>query len=382
MINQEVLDIDRIKECFETFFDAILIIDNNLKGFYFNQNFANLFNVESGTILAVPVEQIFDQLKICHEIPLLSQVLLKASPCEGGRYIAPESNSEVQWTYSPIIVDEQVQGIICTAKRYAATESLSNSSIQRLLPNVTQYLPGIIYEYIFDPEEGGRFIYISPQVSQLFGINAAAVLKDSGLLEKTIHEEDIKSFNETNEHCNREGLEWQWEGRIRVGKKVKWIEAKSSAIKQPNEKLLRYGIILDITERKLIEQRLELALKGADLGLWDYSFETKDVFISERWAKLLGYTQQEIEENHRNWMNFVHPEDACMVKELVIAHLKGQTEFYESVYRFKTKSGEWRWIMERGQVVARDIKGRALRWVGTVQDFHYRKLSEKVLADS
>ncbi len=42
------------------------------------------------------------------------------------------------------------------------------------------------------------------------------------------------------------------------------------------------------------QQRLELALKGADLGLWDYDIANNEGFVDQTWADIFGYSLDEI----------------------------------------------------------------------------------------
>lgn len=42
-------------------------------------------------------------------------------------------------------------------------------------------------------------------------------------------------------------------------------------------------------EREEALQRLELALKGADLGVWDWHVQTGELFQDEVWLSQLGY---------------------------------------------------------------------------------------------
>ncbi len=37
-------------------------------------------------------------------------------------------------------------------------------------------------------------------------------------------------------------------------------------------------------------------------------------------------------------------------------HLEGQTDYYRSEHRLRTKSGEWLWVLARGKVVSRDAE--------------------------
>jgi signal transduction histidine kinase len=58
------------------------------------------------------------------------------------------------------------------------------------------------------------------------------------------------------------------------------------------------------------------------------------------------------------------------------AHLRGESDIFETSYRVLDTSGEWRWLRSRGRVVEREEGGRALRVAGTVSDVTALKLSE------
>ena len=49
------------------------------------------------------------------------------------------------------------------------------------------------------------------------------------------------------------------------------------------------------------EQRMDLALRGADLGTWDWNVQTGYVTFNDRWAEMLGYSLDEIEHNLGTW---------------------------------------------------------------------------------
>jgi len=130
---------------------------------------------------------------------------------------------------------------------------------------------------------------------------------------------------------------------------------------------------------RVSEERVQLALKGGNLGLWDWDLVTGDVFFNERSAEMLGYLLDEIKPLTRKWTEFIHPEDKAWVMEEVKDHLEGRTPFYESEHRRRHKSGKWVWIRSRGQVVARDKDGKPLRATGTHLDITERKKAEEAL---
>ncbi|GMU91560.1 MAG: hypothetical protein AMXMBFR4_06180 [Candidatus Hydrogenedentota bacterium] len=128
---------------------------------------------------------------------------------------------------------------------------------------------------------------------------------------------------------------------------------------------------------KQSEERLDLALKGADLGLWDWNIQTGEVIFDERWAGMLGYAVNELEPHLDTWKKLVHPDDYDRVSRVFKAHLNGEIPFYETEHRLRAKSGEWKWILDRGRVVEWDGHGKPVRATGTHLDITERKKAEE-----
>jgi PAS domain S-box-containing protein len=158
-----------------------------------------------------------------------------------------------------------------------------------------------------------------------------------------------------------------------------------------NARMMRWGVtpiivatLRDVSERvrseealRRSEERLELVLRGADLGLWDWNIETGELVYNDRAAEMLGYAPDEIERHVRVWTTFVHPDDDARVRRLLLAHLRGETPAFESEHRVRSKSGAWVWVLVRGRVVRRGPDGRPLRATGTQSDVSERKRVEE-----
>ncbi len=127
------------------------------------------------------------------------------------------------------------------------------------------------------------------------------------------------------------------------------------------------------------EKRLQLALVGANDGVWDWNLETGEVFYSPRWAEMLGFTIGEIEPTKAFWDRLIHPKDIEQVRQDFDTHLPGNKPGLDCEYRLQSKSGEWKWIQTRGRVVERDATGKPLRAVGTNKDVTEQKKLEEQL---
>lgn len=129
------------------------------------------------------------------------------------------------------------------------------------------------------------------------------------------------------------------------------------------------------------EERLQLALEGGDLGTWDWDLQSGELNYSKRWADMLGYSLAEVHQI--KWENLVHPEDIAWVKPLLSDCIDGKSAAYEAEYRILTKSGSYKWILDRGKVVEYDETGkRSQRASGTHLDITERKESERILKES
>lgn len=144
------------------------------------------------------------------------------------------------------------------------------------------------------------------------------------------------------------------------------------------------GCCVDIHERKETEralerarERLEVAVRGADLGMWDWNVPTGEVLFDERWRGMLGYGPGELDSTYQTWEDLIHPADKGCVLTALRNHMEGLTPIYETEMRMRRKNGDWMWVLARGRVTERGPDGIPLRMAGTHVDIHGRKLAEE-----
>jgi PAS domain S-box-containing protein len=177
---------------------------------------------------------------------------------------------------------------------------------------------------------------------------------------------------------------------IRKDGSVVCVEAKAIFLRDPNGKAIGIlAVARDVTERirtekalRESEERLKLATEAGHLGLWDCNVITEELIFDGRYAQQLGFEREELPPCVTAWNELLHPEDRPWVVEVIEEHLAGNTPEYEMEYRMQTKDGGWKWILDRGKVVARNESGRPLRAAGTHQDITARKEAEERLGAS
>lgn len=127
---------------------------------------------------------------------------------------------------------------------------------------------------------------------------------------------------------------------------------------------------------KVSEERYALALQGSNDGLWDWNVRTNEVFFSERWKSMLGYTDAELPNNFDAWQAQLHPEDTNRALQTLQDYFAKKFPVYELEYRLRHKDGSYRWILTRGMALW-DEAGKPYRMVGSHTDLTQRKKLEE-----
>ncbi|WP_150046998.1 MULTISPECIES: PAS domain S-box protein [Methylomonas] len=169
--------------------------------------------------------------------------------------------------------------------------------------------------------------------------------------------------------------------RIVVQGQIRWIRAMADLQFDVDGQLIRaVGTVQDISDLKQIEsdlresdERLEMALAGSELVIWDWKIPEHKVTAGNRWFELLGYTKAELGDDEADWMNLINPKGLQALKQKLLSHLHGETASFESELQLRHKDGHWVSVEARGKVTRRLKDNAPLRMVGTILDVSQRK---------
>ncbi len=127
-------------------------------------------------------------------------------------------------------------------------------------------------------------------------------------------------------------------------------------------------------------EELELVIKGAQLGTWNWNILSGQVAFNERFCTMLGYQPDELKPHVDTWKELLHPDDEAHVYLALEAHLEGKTPSYSTEHRLRHKSGQWIWVHDAGRVMQRNPNGNPFRAFGIHLDITERKESIRLLA--
>ena len=117
---------------------------------------------------------------------------------------------------------------------------------------------------------------------------------------------------------------------------------------------------------RMSEERLQLAIDAAGLGIWDWNVEQDRLVWDDSMYRLYGVRKDEFSGAFDAWSRCLVPEDMARAKADVEAALRGEREFV-SDFRVRRADGAIRIIRGVGQIVQR-TDGRPVRMVGINRD--------------
>jgi len=237
---------------------------------------------------------------------------------------------------------------------------------------------------VFLKDADGRYLLVNQACRDLFDVDKDPV----GMTDEDLFPEEIAEQARSDDlRVLESGVQIELEETIPTpaGESVR-LTRKSPVYDDAGEIVAVCGVSTNITEQKEREQalqrlkdRLELAVEGARLGIWDWDMTTDEVEFNEQWARMLGHEPDEIEPHLEEWERRVHPDDLDPVEDALTEHIAGESAYYDTEHRMRTATGEWKWIRDVGKVVERDADGEPVRAVGIHLDIDDRKRREREL---
>jgi PAS domain S-box-containing protein len=133
------------------------------------------------------------------------------------------------------------------------------------------------------------------------------------------------------------------------------------------------------TENQLRESRnvLSLAMRGGRMGAWSRDIAHDRVWWSRELEEIFGMEPGSFAGDMQAFRGLVHPDDNEMVEQAVEQAIDAGAD-YSVEFRFRHRSGEWRWMDGRGRAVY-GAQGQPTMLYGIGIDITARKRSEDEL---
>ncbi|MEG5059607.1 PAS domain S-box protein [Microcoleus sp. A2-C5] len=137
-------------------------------------------------------------------------------------------------------------------------------------------VPGELYIFVQHPDGSVKMEYISPMCREIQELEPEEIKNNSALLYEQMHPDDRPNHFEAivRSATNLEPFVHEWR-IVTASGKLKWLQAHSRPELRENGDIVWHGIILDISDRKQVEQQLKEAALAAEAGN-----KTKSIFLA------------------------------------------------------------------------------------------------------
>ena len=261
-----------------------------------------------------------------------------------------------------------------------------------LLAKLAERVPGMIYQFELHPDGRTCIPWTSPAINDIFEVTPQDVREDATPVFERLHPDDHDRVSSLIEESARTLQSFHIEYRVVLPRQgVRWHLSDALPERSEEGGTLWHGVIVDITERKLVgealktsQTQLQAAMDLADLVSWEFDVETGLFTFNDRFYALYG-TTAEREGGYQMLAGvyaerFVYPDERHLVAEEVRKGIESTDPSYHAdlEHRIVRRDGEIRNIVVR-YGVTKDQYGRTIKTHGANQDITERKRAEAAL---
>lgn len=174
------------------------------------------------------------------------------------------ADGDVRWIYDRTVVERDdngkahhFQGIVIDITEKKEAEQKLRESEQRL-KHIASQVPGVLYQFRIGPDGTRSFPYLSEGTVELGG-RSREELSDPEFIMSHVIPEDIEVVEASIEESARtmQPLDTEFRIRHRDGS-IRWISSNSIPFRNEDGSIIWNGILMDITERKLAEEKIRI----------------------------------------------------------------------------------------------------------------------------
>ncbi|NEQ43548.1 MAG: PAS domain S-box protein [Leptolyngbya sp. SIOISBB] len=248
----------------------------------------------------------------------------------------------------------------------------SQARFRRMTDNV----PGMIHRYVLHTDGSHELIYVDSQIRDIFELEPEAVLQDITLIWARIHPDDAPRVAAAVQESAETLQPLTSEHRLLLPEKgLRWVQLFSRPERLANGDVAWDGLVLDISDRKASEvelqrlsDRLELALASAEIGIWEWNFQTEELSWDDRMLAIYGVRRETFRGTFQDWADRVHPDDFAQAS----LDLSDSNDHFVNEFRIIRPDGAIRHIFSAA-LRQRDEEGQPTRVVGVNLDISDRK---------
>lgn len=385
----------KIRAIIENAQDAIVVVDEHFIVSVWNQSAVDIFGFTADEMIGQRIEKVIPERFHDEELGVERVLTSGSILLFGGGAI------ELSWQHKEgyeVAIEMSLSRfeinnlILFSASIRDMTERRQSEKALVFAEEKNRLLLSSVGQGLFGVGQDGRLNFINPAAATMLGYTEDDIIGQK--VHPLIHHTRADGRHYPVEECPMyhafsQGLTSTHDDEVLWRKDGSFfpVEYTSRPITKGDEIIGSVVVFSDISERKEAEktlqktheklkeseEQLDIAMRAASLGLWDYRPKTGELFINDAWAEMLDYQKSEISPMVEEWTTRVHPDDMEATWALFGAHASGKEAIYQSEHRLRTKHGYYKWILDIGRATERDEEGNPTRVVGIHMDIDESK---------
>ncbi|MBE9212073.1 PAS domain S-box protein [Plectonema cf. radiosum LEGE 06105] len=371
-----------------------------------------------------------EKWKIIHQRCLAGAI----AKCEADKMVRIDGELEwIEWECRPWNdSNNEIGGIILSSKK--VTEQMlceqALTANERRFRKLAANLPGVIYQFQLSANGTMSFPYISSGCRRFLEIEPIKVEQNSQLIFDLIHPSDRESYLDSMKLSADTLLPWLWEGKIIIPSgRCKWVRCILRPEKQADGDILWSGLMIDISDRVQIEEKLKksqqdletkVQYRTAELEKANKQLQAQIVgrqqaedllhqtearfeklaanipgmiyqyilfpngtscfsYVSPGCYHLYELEPEQIQQDINSALDITHPDDLPILQQAIA--VSAQTlEPWKQEWRIITPSGKLKWLQGHSRP-SKQANGDIV-WDGMIMDISELKQAEDALKQS
>lgn len=243
-----------------------------------------------------------------------------------------------------------------------------------------------------DADASFRYLCVNRRIENIAGVEHGAI--SGKRVEEVFSGERAAVILARYRRCVETGATLDYEEGLTLAGRSIWFKAALSPVTDPAGRVVRLVIsVVDITDRRQLEcelrraaqelraseNRLQVAVRGAELGIWEWDIAAGRLRVADDWAPSLRLYDGFEDIPLGQWLQTVHPRDRAVAVGAGDSISAGEASSYTVDYRVRNRRGQWQWLQVHGSVVERDESGAPRMVSGIYRDIGPQKLQEEEL---
>jgi len=245
---------------------------------------------------------------------------------------------------------------------------------KKQIDNIANSVPGILLQYRLDTRMNDYIDYISDGVHDLWEVSKEEAMDDVNNLWNVVYQDDLEDMRRSVQESASNLSIWEYKWRIATKSgTTKWLKGIGHPKKLEDGSILWDTLILNLTDEKkaqdqLIEvnNRMELAVKTANLGIWTYDLDNDHLEWNDVMYQLYNYEKDDFNHKISDWYAKIYEKDLKII-EKSIDSIKGGKTFDEISFRIVPRDNQINHV-RASSIPVFDSFGQVIKLIGICVD--------------